>query len=42
MKHDYDTLPQRGVTAEMVDDNFYAIKEDINALLRWELDGKLI
>ena len=42
MKHDYDKLPQRGVTAEMVDDNFYAIKEDINALLRWELDGKLI
>ena len=42
MKHDYDKLPQRGVTAEMVDDNFYAIKENINALLRWELDGKLI
>ena len=42
MKQEFDTLPQRGVTGQMVENNFFVIKEDIEALLRWEQNGGLI
>lgn len=42
MKQNYDRLPDKGVSEEQVQRNFFQIKEDVDALLRWEQNGDLI